>query len=361
MTLNIQSLLEKYSQLLTWEDGPRDGSIEGINSASLAQPRQAIFISDAVHLSAAQETRSQIWILHPRWIPPAQQFSGSEVSLLSCKNPQLLMALMARDLFPVRIHKEPFEGHPIHPSAVISASAKLGKNVIIGPNTTLGADCVIGDNCIIGSNVTIEPQVKVGEGTHIHSQVFIGHSTEIGRFCEIHPQTSIATEGYGYAHDEKGNHYRITHYGKVILEDDVHIGAGVQIDRGTFEDSHIGQGTKIDNHCHFGHNIRIGKNTLVTGGMIAAGSVTIGNNCVFGGRTSIAGHLHVADRVHVAGLSGITKSIAHSGQYGGYPLQQLKRALKTTATLAHLPEMRKNLSQILKALNLKEISSPEQD
>lgn len=355
---SLKILGEKYSQLLSWIQGPEEQKITGLNAGSKASKEQLVFISDAEHLESATRGASQAWVVNKKMLREAQAAASKSVSLFLSPNPQLLMALIARDIFPLTIHKRPFEGENIHSSAVVASSATIGKNVIIGPNTTIGENCVIGDNCIIGSNVTIEPHCRIGASTHIHPQVFIGHSTEMGEKCEVHPQTSIGTEGYGYAQDEKGNHYRITHYGRVIFEDDVHIGAGVQIDRGTFEDSRIGQGTKIDNHCHFGHNIKIGKNTLITGGMITAGSVSIGSQCVFGGRTSVSGHLSIADRVQVAGLSGVTKTIEKSGAYGGYPLQPLKRALKTTATLASLPEMRKNLSQVLKALNLKEIVSP---
>ncbi len=360
MSLNIQMLVEKYSQYLSFVQGPENTTVIGLQTPSLAKSQHAIFVSDAEHLNAAKTSASRIWVVSKKLLSQAQTFAPQDASLLVSPNPQLVMAYMGRDFFPITKNKIP-SGAPISSHASIDPSARIGKNVVIGAFTSIGPGCEIGDNCVIGSNVTIEADVKIGPNSHIHPQVFIGHSTEIGKACEIHPQTSIATEGFGYAHDEKGNHYRINHYGRVIIEDDVHIGAGVQIDRGTYDDSRIGYGTKIDNHCHFGHNIQIGKNTIVTGGMIAAGSVTIGSNCVFGGRTSIAGHLTVGDQIQVAGLSGITKSLNGPGMFGGYPLQPLKRALKSTATIAQLPEMRKNLSAALKALNLKEIVSPDKD
>jgi UDP-3-O-[3-hydroxymyristoyl] glucosamine N-acyltransferase len=359
LSLPLSVILEKYSQLIQPSSIKSEAEITGLNSPDLAQPNELIFVSDAEHLRAAFAGASRFWVVQKK-LAAAASFPP-DVVVLTSPNPQLLMSFLAKDHFPVQKNKMPFDGHPRHPSACISAEAQIGKNVLIGPHATVSAGCVIEDDCIIGANTTLEADVKIGRGSHIHPQVFIGHSTVIGRYCEVHPQTSIGTEGYGYAHDERGAHHRITHYGKVILRDHVHIGAGVQIDRGTFGDSVIGEGTKIDNHCHFGHNIRIGKHTLVTGGMIVAGSTTLGSHCVFGGRTTIAGHLEVSDQVQIAGLSGVTKSIEKPGAYGGYPLQPLKRALKTTATLAHLPEMRKNLSAVMKALGLKEIESSSKD
>ncbi len=198
----------------------------------------------------------------------------------------------------------------------------------------------------------IEPDVKIGRRSHLHPLVFIGHSCILGEECEIHPNTTIGSEGFGYAADEKFNQYRITHYGKVILEDRVHIGANVSLDRGTFLDSRVGSGTKIDNHCHFGHNFVIGKNSLITAGMISAGSVTVGDYCVFGGRTTISGHLEIASKSHISGMSVVTKSIEEGGEYGGFPLQKLRDTLKTRAALRHLPEIQESVKKILKHLGL---------
>ncbi len=139
----------------------------------------------------------------------------------------------------------------------------------------------------------------------------------------------------------------------MIIEDRVHIGAGVQIDRGTFQDSRIGRDTKIDNHSHFAHNIVIGKNTIIAGGMVAAGSVTIGNYCVFGGRSTLGGHLSIPDKTKIGGLSGITKSIDKPGEYGGFPLEEINASLKTRVAIRKLPEMRKQLRAIMKHLGLK--------
>jgi UDP-3-O-[3-hydroxymyristoyl] glucosamine N-acyltransferase len=214
--------------------------------------------------------------------------------------------------------------------------------------------CVIGDEVIVGANTVLEPKVKVGRGTHIHPLVFIGHSCEIGAECEIKPNTTIGGEGFGFAHDEKGRHYRITHYGRVIIEDRVDIGAGVQIDRGTFDDSHIGEGTKIDNHSHFGHNIRIGEHSILVAGALVAGSVSIGSHCIIGGRTNIGGHLQITDGVQLMATSSVAKSIDKPGQYGGLPIQDAQDAMKTRAVQPLLPKLRKQVNRILKKLEMEE-------
>jgi UDP-3-O-[3-hydroxymyristoyl] glucosamine N-acyltransferase len=196
----------------------------------------------------------------------------------------------------------------------------------------------------------VENNAKIGKEATLHPHVYIGHSCEIGSFCEIMPQAVIGSEGFGYAHDEKGNHFRIPHTGKVVLEDDVHIGAGTAIDRGTIEDSVIGRGTKIDNQVHLAHNTVVGKNGLITAQCVTAGSSQIGDNFICGGKTAITGHIKVTDNVNVAGFSAISNNVKEGGQYGGYPLVPLKQHLKIKASSVHLPELRKQMNRVLRKL-----------
>jgi UDP-3-O-[3-hydroxymyristoyl] glucosamine N-acyltransferase len=348
MSAEIQSIVDRFPELLTLVRGDGHHSVNEIQTASLAKPESLVFVGNAEHLKEALTCSAAAWVV-------SQAVEGSVPPtipvVLRSPNVQLAMALVAKAFFPQARNRQ-MMGESIHPRAVISPSAKVGARCIIGPGAVLGDDVEVGEDCVIGSNSVLEPGVKIGPRTQIHPLVFIGHSCEIGSDCEIKSNTSIGGEGFGYAQDQAFNHHRITHYGKVILENDVHVGSGVQIDRGTFVDSRIGEGTKIDNHCHFGHNIVIGKKTLVTGGMITAGSATIGSFCVFGGRTTVKGHIHVTDRVQVGGLSAITKSVTKPGEYGGFPLQEIGSEMRTRATIKQLPELAKQVRRILKHLGL---------
>jgi UDP-3-O-[3-hydroxymyristoyl] glucosamine N-acyltransferase len=199
----------------------------------------------------------------------------------------------------------------------------------------------------------VETDAVVGEGSHIHANVFIGHGTVIGRNCVIHPMASLGNDGFGYAHDEQFNHYRHVHYGRLVIEDDVHVGACVTIDRGHFVDSVIGYGTKIDNHCHLAHNVRVGRNCLMAGDFMTAGSVTIGNNNVFGGSARVTDHVTVGENMQFAGLAAVSKDIDEPGKaFGGHPLQPVNEYLKTCASVAHLPEIRKNLARVMRKLGI---------
>lgn len=347
MAILVRDLLTEFPDLLTLTKGSPESSILSLKDPHNADKGDLIFVFSAKHLTDAEKSRAQTWIVHKDLSDGAK---GE--TILTSGNPQLAMARIAKKFFPQNAHHLPIKGPRIHPTAQISPLARLGVNCIVGPGAVISDGCELGDACIIGANTVIEPNVKIGPRSHIYPLVYIGLGCEVGADCEIHPHTTIGTEGFGYAYDATYRAERLTHYGRVILEDRVHIGAGVQIDRGTFLDSRIGQDTKIDNHSHFAHNIVIGRNTIIAGGMVAAGSVTIGNYCVFGGRTTVSGHLEIADKTKVSGMSGISKSIDKPGEYGGFPLEEVSAALKTRAVMRHLPEMRKQLKQIMKHLGL---------
>ena len=282
-----------------------------------------------------------------------EALAGAQQTLLGSPSPELALAVVARALFPVTIYKQGFDGSRVHASAVISESAHISDDAIVGPNAVIGANVRIGGACIIGANTTVEADAVIGEGSHIHANVFIAHGTVIGKRCEIHPTTSLGTEGFGYAHDEQFNHYRHVHYGRLVIEDDVHVGAGVTIDRGHFVDSVIGRGTKIDNHCHLAHNIQVGKNCLMVADFIAAGTVAIGDNNVFGGRTGISDHVTIGDNMQFTALTSIFKDINEPGKaFGGHPVQPVKDYLKSSASITHLPSIRKNVARIMRKLGM---------
>lgn len=357
MAVQIRDILENFPDLLVLNRGLNSRSVADIQTGATASDHSLVFISNRDQFAEAEKAEANpVWIVDAATLAKVPE--RIETVLVS-PNPTLAMALAAKRFFAQKQGHQIVTGPKIHASATISERARIGQNCIVGPGAVIGDECEIGDDCIIGANSVIEAGVKIGSGTYIHPLVFIGHSCIIGNRCEIHPNTTIGSEGYGYAHDKSFNHYRITHYGRVILEDDVHIGAGVQIDRGTFADSRVGAGTKIDNHCHFGHNITIGRNTLITGGMITAGSTTIGSNCVFGGRVTSKGHLKVGDGVQVAGLSAISKDVLEPGEYAGVHLHSLRDEMRMRAAMRELPGLLKQIKRIIKHLGFKKETRAE--
>lgn len=345
MAIEAKQLCEKLSPLLAFVSGNESKIVTKITAPDKSDDSSIVFAGTPQTLSQALKHPPAVLVVGEKNLGQLNNYSGT---LLSSPYVPLALAMVGKNFFPVTTNKQPFDGERIHSSAVISKTAEISETAIIHPHVTIGPGTHIGENCVIGANSSIDANCKIGDGTHLHAHVSVSHGTIIGKNCEIHPQTSLGTEGFGYAQDQHFNHTRITHYGKLVIGDNVHIGAGVTVDKGTFEDSTIGSGTIIDNMNHFGHNFVCGERTIFVGGTIVAGSVKVGSRCVFGGRTTIGGHLKICDDVHVAGVSGITKDITKPGRYGGYPLQEYRANLKTLSSLASVPEMRKTLADLVK-------------
>ncbi|NIS07111.1 MAG: UDP-3-O-(3-hydroxymyristoyl)glucosamine N-acyltransferase [Gammaproteobacteria bacterium] len=352
MTAKVSDIIEQFPKLLRLRQGDAATEFSRPRSPSTAEPGCILFINDRRLIEDAVRAPASVLVVNDGDCDH-EALEGAPQTLLQSPNPELALALVAQAFFPVTASREGFDGSRIHASAVISESADISDDAIIGPNAVIGSNVRIGRGCIIGANTTVEADAEIGEGSHIHANVFIAHGTIIGKHCEIHPMTSVGTEGYGYAHDEQFNHYRHVHYGRLIIEDDVHLGACVSVDRGRFLDSVIGRGTKIDNHCHLGHNTRIGKNCLLTGGCMTAGTATIGDNNVFGGRSSISDHVTVGDNMQFSAASAVFKDINQPGKaFGGHPLQPVNEHLKSYASIAQLPRIRKDITRIMRKLGM---------
>ncbi len=348
--VSCREIMERFPKFFTDSVGDLSRTFTGIGSPETAKATDAAFLSTQKAVVTGLQSPAQVIVIHPKAREKAEPLRGNRTLLFS-PNPELAMSRVLNEFFLRSPYIDP-EVEGIDPRATISKKANVAPGVRIGPGAFIAAGVSIATGVYIGPNSVIETDSSIGEGTVIHPNVYVGHSTQIGSYCEIHPSSVIGKEGYGYGHDEKGNHYKIPHLGRVIIEDDVHIGACCTLDRGTFDDTRIEYGAKLDNQVHIAHNVRIGRNALVTAGFVVGGSTRIGANFVAGGRSVVTGHIEICDNVHLAGLSGVGKSITTPGQYGGFPHQPLQKFIKTKAAMIHLPEMRKQLGKIMKHLGL---------
>ena len=281
----------------------------------------------------------------------------SPVTILTSKNPRLLMALCSTELFALDKLKDQFFGKEkenLKEKAFIHPTAKISELALIGPGAFIGKNAVIEDGVMIASGAIVQSEAQIGEGSRVHELSYVGHNCILGKRCEIHPHAAIGVEGFGYGSDpETGAHHPINHQGYVVLEDDVHIGSGTKIDRGTFGFTKICKHTKIDNLCHIAHNCEIGPYSLITAGFKVAGSTKIGAFFVTGGNVTVTGHIEICDKVNLAGLAVVHKPITEPGNYYGYPLKPLKEGLRNNAVSGNLHQMRKDLDKVMKELKLK--------
>jgi len=352
MSVTAQQILDKWPEFFSFVSGKKNNQANLPSSTGKPLANSIIFVTDNKLIPQINTSDISIAVIAEKNISKLDLSElNPNITFLSSANPKMAMSLVNQTFFTVTDNRLQLGDNNIHPSATISASATVGKNTLIGPNAVIYDNVVIGENCFIGAQTVIESHSILGDACHIHPMVFIAHHTQIGHHCEVHPQSSIGTEGYGYATDANGDHHRVPHYGNVILDDHVHIGAGVNIDRATFDSTHIGRHSKIDNHCHLAHNTIIGEQCFVTAGFITAGSTTIGNRCSFGGRSSINGHINICDDVLVGGASTVRNNIKDAGAYMGDPLMTMKDGLRAYATFPHITEMRKTINNIKKILD----------
>lgn len=335
-------------EVLHYVQGPLNAKVHKILPPELANPEALVFVSKQEQLEQALKQNASIVVAHKNLKIPEK----SHACFFTTPHVQLAMATIG-SLFDKKIQRFQQEEH-IHPKSSVHPSAQLGKNVVVGPCAVIGAEVKIGDNCLIGANTVIESHARIGHNSIIHPQALIGAYCEIGAFCEIQPHATIGSDGFGFVPLKDSHPVKIPQIGKVVIEDHVEVGANCTIDRAALTETRIRAGTKIDNLCHIAHNCEIGENSLIAAGFMVAGSSKIGKNFMVGGNTVVADHIEITDNVMLAGLSGVTNDIKEPGQYGGYPLQPLKESLKNLANTVHLTKMRKQLSRIIKHLNLSE-------
>lgn len=238
----------------------------------------------------------------------------------------------------------------IHASAVVHPDAHVSPTAVIGPHVTIGAGAMIGDEALIDAGCFIGCNVKVGAGTHFHANVSFHAECEIGERGIIHSGAVIGADGFGFAND-KGTWVKIPQTGRVVIGNDVEIGANTTIDRGALSDTVIEDGVKLDNQIQIGHNCHIGANTAMAGCVGVAGSAKIGRNCTFGGAAMVLGHLTIVDNVHISSGSMVSRSILEPGQYTGfYPLAKNADWEKTAAIVRNLGGMREKIRELEKTI-----------
>jgi len=261
------------------------------------------------------------------------------------KDPYLGFAKVAQLLDTTPIPKA-----TIHSSVIIGLNVQLGDGVSIAAGVVIEDDCVIGDNVVIGANSVIGQGSHIGEKTRIFANVSIYHYVYIAGYCLIHAGAVIGADGFGFA-NEQGEWVKIPQTGKVLVGQNVEIGANACIDRGALNDTVIADGVKLDNFCHIAHNVELGKNVAMAAYSGVAGSTKVGDYCTFSGRTTILGHLTIAPATHVTACSLINRSNKEAGIFSsGTGMQDNKVWRKNVARFRHLDEMAKQVKSLEKQL-----------
>jgi len=327
MSQNLRSLAEKLGCHLL---GDPSVTVSRVSSLQSATPDGLVFVEDAQHLDAALESQAAALIVGDF---AATNFSAAtSKSLLISSHPRLTFARAAKLL------RDPEKARTIHPSAVVAESARIGHNVSIGPRAVIGENARIEDDTTIGPGAVIDDNVAIGANCRIDANVTIYQGVNLGNRVVVQAGAVLGSEGFGYVRDSQtGRYEQSPQIGRLILEDDVEIGANSTIDRGALDETRIRQGTKIDNLVHIGHNCQLGENVIIAAQTGLSGSVTIEDNVVMGGQVGIGDHARVEAGAMIGGQGGILprKILRGNGVvFWGTPAKPVREYLKELAFLA---------------------------
>ncbi len=296
------------------------------------------FLANPKYLNYIYTTQSSIVLVHNSFVAERPV----SCTLIRVEDPYAAFAKLLE-----YYNKMKFSKTGISKLASIAASAKLGENsyigdfVVIGENVTIGNNvklfpqCYIGDDTIIGDNTILFPAVK------------IYHGCEIGSNCTIHAGVVIGADGFGFAPQDNNNYLKIAQIGNVIIKNNVEIGANTTIDRATLGSTIIHEGVKLDNLIQVGHNVEIGKNTVIAAQTGIAGSTKIGENCMIGGQVGFAGHSEIANDIKIGAQSGLSGNLTEAGStWLGSPAIESGRARRSIAIFNNLPKLIERLNEL---------------
>ena len=261
---------------------------------------------------------------------------------LMVENPSKALDFILRDI--ERKIKPKFKPG-IHASAVIDPSAKVSKDAYVGPLCVVGANSIIEADVQLLAHVFVGDDVYIKSGTVVKSNCSILNNTEIGHKCFLDAGVVIGSEGYGYE-TEEGRHFRSPQLGRVVLEDEVDLGANTTVDRARFDETRIGFGTKIDNLVQIGHNVVIGKGCFIVAFVGIAGSTHIGDYTIIGGQVGIAGHLHIGDHVMIGAQTGVAHNLEDKSFVRGTPSLPYMLAHRIDSLKRRLPELFKRVDNL---------------
>jgi UDP-3-O-[3-hydroxymyristoyl] glucosamine N-acyltransferase len=305
--------------------------ISDVAALDQAGPGDLTFLDNPKYLGGFRSTRASAALVAPRYVESAP----AGCAVLVTQEPYRAMAMVMAKLFPGAVRPgSVFNESGVSPAAFVHASARLEAGVIVEPGAVIGRGAEIGAGAIIGPNVVIGPEVRIGRDGAVCASTTIVAAL-IGDRVIIHPGAHIGQDGFGFALGPRG-HLKVPQIGRVVIQDDVEIGAGVTIDRGANRDTVIGEGAKIDNLVQIGHNVVIGRHAVLVSQSGVSGSSTVGDFAALGGQAGIAGHLKIGAGAQVAAAAGVMTDIPAGERWAGAPAKPVREFFREVAALKKL-------------------------
>ncbi len=336
MTATLTELVARFGGELIG-DGAR--SIRQVAPLERATADEIGFVAQSRYLAQLQHTRAGAVIL------PLEARDACDLPRILTAHPYLYFARVSALLNPPpRPPAGVHERACVAADAVIAIEASIGPGAVIGSGATIGARSVIGANCVVGDGA------KIGADCLLHASVTVYPHCEIGDRAILHSGCVIGADGFGFAPND-GMWEKIPQIGRVIIGDDVEVGANTTIDRGALEDTRIENGVKLDNQIQIAHNVIIGAHTAIAACTGIAGSAKIGRHCTIGGAAMIAGHLEIADGTRISTNTLITKSLPEAGSYtSALPFSEHAVWQKNAVHLRNLDKLAKRVKELEKTM-----------
>jgi UDP-3-O-[3-hydroxymyristoyl] glucosamine N-acyltransferase len=336
--MKLSELAEKTFS--TIGQGSADLEITAAAGLDIAGEGDVTFLANPKYTPQIKETRASAIFLNE-----GVAIDRDDIAVLRAKDAYLAYTRALREFNPPR-ELDAF----VHPAAVIDDSADVALETEIHANVVIGKNCVIESGVVIYPNATIYDGVHIGVNTVIHSGVSVRENCEIGANCIVHNNSTIGSDGFGYAKTEEGHWLKIPQVGRVVLEDDVEIGANTAIDCASVGETRIKRGAKIDNLVQIGHSCTVDEDALICSQTGLAGSSVIGKRVILAGQVGIAGHLKVGDDAVLTAKSATSHDVEPGKVISGVPGFDNREWLRATAAYRKLGEMAQRLRNIEKKL-----------
>jgi UDP-3-O-[3-hydroxymyristoyl] glucosamine N-acyltransferase len=314
------------------EGADPDFRLDGAAPLESAGPGELAYMDNARYGDALASTRAGACLVSPRF---AARCPAGTVSLIS-RDPYRAYAVLLGRLHPDALRPgSQFGARGIAPGAHVHPDARLEEGVAVDPGAVIGPGAEIGTGTVIGPNSVIGPGVRIGRDCAIGAGTTLSHAL-LGNRVIVHPGARLGQDGFGFAMG--ASHLKVPQIGRVIVQDDVEIGANTTIDRGASRDTVIGEGTKIDNLVQIAHNVVIGRHCVIVSGVGISGSTTLEDYVVLGGQVGVVGHLRIGRGSQIAGSSNVNRDVPPGSRWGGTPAKPVRAWFRELTTLARLAE-----------------------
>jgi UDP-3-O-[3-hydroxymyristoyl] glucosamine N-acyltransferase len=319
----------------------RERRITGIAALDLAGPGDLTFLDNPKYADQLAATRAGVCLTSRRFVDRAP----AGLAVLVAREPYRAFVAVARLLFPGALRPSSlFNSEAVAAGAFVHGTARLESGVAVDPTAVVGPRAEIGSGSVIGPGAVIGPGVRIGRSCSIGAGATLTHAL-LGDHVIVHAGCRIGQDGFGYLADAQGRQ-KVPQVGRVIIQDDVEIGANTTIDRGASRDTVIGEGTKIDNQVQVGHNVVIGRHCILVAQTGLSGSTTLGDHVVLGARVGTNNHVTIGEGAQIAAISIVNDDVPPGARWGGTPAKPVKLWFREMKTLEQMAKDRRNVNRM---------------